>query len=109
MADTRAPTPSPWLVAVARAILSIPKGETASYSRVALMAGKPGAARAVVRALHSVKDVPWWRVVRAAGTLAMVVAVELARRLRAVGVAVVGGRLRPADATPRRGVRRPSK
>lgn len=101
---------TPWLEAVTKAIRSIPKGETASYSRVALMAGKPGAARAVVRALHSVRDVPWWRVVRADGTLAVEVAEEQARRLRAEGVAVEGRRLRPAEATPGRGsARRASK
>jgi methylated-DNA-protein-cysteine methyltransferase-like protein len=91
----RKPTRSPWLTAVAGAVRAIPRGQTASYARVALMAGKPGAARAVVRALHALEDVPWWRVVRSDGTLAEPVAREQARRLRAEGVRVDGRRLRP--------------
>ncbi len=77
---------SPWLVAVERAVKSIPRGETASYARVALMSGKPGAARAVVQALHRLKGIPWWRVLRSDGTLAEPVAVEQARRLAKEGV-----------------------
>lgn len=86
---------TPWLRAVERAVKAIPKGETASYARVALMAGKPGAARAVVRALHSLKDLPWWRVHRSDGTLAPQVAVPQARRLKAEGVKVEGRRVKP--------------
>lgn len=77
---------SPWLAAVERAVRSIPKGETASYARVALMAGKPGAARAVVQALHRLTDLPWWRVLRSDGSLAPQVAAEQARRLKREGV-----------------------
>ena len=77
---------SPWLKAVERAVKSIPRGETASYARVALMSGKPGAARAVVQALHRLKGIPWWRVIRSDGTLAPQVAVEQARRLSREGV-----------------------
>lgn len=81
---------TPWLRKVRAAVQSIAPGQTAGYARVALMAGKPGAARAVVRALHALDDVPWWRVVRSDGTLAEAVAVEQARRLRQEGVPVVG-------------------
>jgi|APLak6261679142_1056127.scaffolds.fasta_scaffold00064_53 methylated-DNA-protein-cysteine methyltransferase-like protein len=77
---------TPWLQAVERAVKSIPRGETASYARVALMAGKPGAARAVVRALHSLEGIPWWRVVRSDGTLAPAVKAEQAKKLAAEGV-----------------------
>ena len=91
-------TLSPWLKAVDRAVRSIPKGQTASYARVALMSGKPGAARAVVQALHRLKDLPWWRVLRSDGSLAPQVAVEQARRLGRDGVKLVrspkGGRVR---------------
>lgn len=84
---------TPWLEAVARAVRSIPKGKTASYAQVALMAGKPGAARAVVRALHALNEVPWWRVIRSDGTLAEAVAVKQAARLRREGVVVVNRRV----------------
>jgi methylated-DNA-protein-cysteine methyltransferase related protein len=89
------PAPSrrtPWLEAVARVVRAIPRGSTASYSQVALMAGKPGAARAVVRALHAVAELPWWRVTRQGGGLAPPVRAEQARRLAREGVRVVGGR-----------------
>ena len=60
--------------AVARIVRGIPPGTTLPYGEVALRAGKPGAARAVVAALHRLDDVPWWRVARHDGTLAPQVA-----------------------------------
>ena len=84
---------SPWLQAVARAVKAIPRGQTASYARVALMAGKPGAARAVVRALHALDDIPWWRVIKADGTLAPQVATRQAAKLKREGVQIVGRRV----------------
>ena len=81
-------TLSPWLKAVDRAVRAIRKGQTASYARVALMAGKPGAARAVVQALRRLEGIPWWRVIRSDGTLAAQVAVEQRRRLAREGVAL---------------------
>ena len=50
------------------------------------MAGKPGAARAVVQALHRLEGIPWWRVIRSNGTLAPQVASEQAKRLAKEGV-----------------------
>ena len=85
--------PSPWVAAVARVVRAVPSGKTVSYSQVALMAGKPGAARAVVRALHAVRGLPWWRVTRQGGGLAPPVREEQARRLRREGVAVAGGKV----------------
>ena len=90
-------TLSPWLTAVERAVRGIPKGETASYARVALMSGKPGAARAVVQALHKLKGIPWWRVLRSDGSLAPQVAAVQAGHLSKEGVKLVGtksGRVR---------------
>jgi len=52
----------------------IPRGTTLSYGEVALRAGKPRGARAVVAALHALDDVPWWRVARHDGTFAPAVA-----------------------------------
>jgi len=75
----------PFLAAVRRAVRAIPRGSTLSYGEVALRAGRPGGARAVVRALHALDDVPWWRVCRAGGTLAPAVADEQEWMLRQEG------------------------
>ena len=80
--------------AVAKVIRSIPRGSILAYSQVALRAGKPGGARAVVRALHHLRGVPWWRVVRADRTLAPEVAREQSRKLRQEGVLIIGRRIR---------------
>jgi len=74
-----------FLRAVRRIVRGIPRGITLSYGEVALRAGKPGAARAVVAALHRLDDVPWWRVARHDGTLAPQVARQQAQLLRAEG------------------------
>ncbi len=76
--------------AVRRAVRAIPRGEVRSYAQVALYAGRPGAARGVGRELKTLENVPWWRVIRADGTLAPSVAVEQARRLKAEGVRMDG-------------------
>ena len=78
---------------VAAVVRSIPRGETLSYARVAMFAGKPGAARAVVRALHRIPGIPWWRVIRSDGTVAPEIAVQQSRRLRAEGTGVIGRRV----------------
>ena len=78
--------------AVRRIIRGIPRGRVLSYGEVALRAGRPGGARAVVRALHQLDDVPWWRVVRKGGTLAPEVAWEQAQLLAAEGVKARAGR-----------------
>jgi methylated-DNA-protein-cysteine methyltransferase related protein len=89
----RADGRSPWLRAVDAAVRGIPRGSTASYGQVALFAGRPGAARAVVRALNVLEGIPWWRVIRSDGTLAPPVRVEQAARLAKEGVKVAGGRV----------------
>jgi methylated-DNA-protein-cysteine methyltransferase-like protein len=91
-----APRLTPWLQAVQRAVKAIPRGKTASYARVAMMAGKPGAARAVVRALHALKDIPWWRVIRSDGTIAPQVALQQRKKLVAEGLVVKGRRVQVA-------------
>ena len=60
--------------AVLRVVKRIPRGTTLSYGEVALRAGKPGAARAVVSALRDLDGAPWWRVARHDGSLAPQVA-----------------------------------
>jgi methylated-DNA-protein-cysteine methyltransferase-like protein len=76
---------TPFLRAVRRIVRGIPRGITLPYGEVALRAGKPGAARAVVAALHRLDDIPWWRVARYDGTLAPQVARQQAQLLRAEG------------------------
>ena len=79
---------------VARVVASIPEGSTASYGEVAVEAGAPGAARAVGRVLAASEGLPWWRVVRADGTLPK--GADQERRLRAEGVSIIAARVRPA-------------
>jgi methylated-DNA-protein-cysteine methyltransferase related protein len=76
---------SPFARAVRRIVRGIPRGRVLSYGEVALRAGRPGGARAVVRALHRLDDIPWWRVVRADGTLAPEVAREQGQLLASEG------------------------
>ena len=57
-----------------RVVRHIPKGRVATYGLVARLAGRPGAARTVGWALSALPDdgdVPWWRVVNAAGRISL--------------------------------------
>jgi len=76
---------SAFVTRVRRIVRGIPRGTTLSYGEVALRAGKPRAARAVVAALHRLSDIPWWRVARHDGTLAPQVAHQQAILLRQEG------------------------
>ena len=78
-------------------IASLEPGEVVSYGDVAAQAGFPGAARGVgaVLAGPDSDGLPWWRVVTSTGRLVPGHEVEHARRLRAEGVEVVDGRVRP--------------
>jgi methylated-DNA-protein-cysteine methyltransferase related protein len=87
---------------VAAVVRAIPRGKTLSYSGVANLAGRPGGARAVTRALQATKGLPWWRVIRSDKTLAYEVADEQARRLRAEGVKIVGRRVLGKEPKPRK-------
>ena len=52
----------------------IPKGRVATYGQVAMLAGLPRQARFVGQALHALaadSDVPWHRVVNAAGKISL--------------------------------------
>ena len=85
-----------WLV-----VAKIPAGRVCSYGDVARLAGLPGAARRVGRALRALppgSGVPWHRVVSASGRLSLEPSTragrEQRRRLAAEGIAVSGnGRL----------------
>lgn len=73
---------------------SLSPGEVVTYGEVASEAGYPGGARAVGNVLAGADgDLPWWRVVTAGGRLARGHEREHARRLRAEGVEIVGGRV----------------
>lgn len=86
------------------AVRAIPRGEVAAYGEVARRAGLPGRARWVARLLATSADrgLPWHRVLRSDGRIAFPPGsdawAEQARRLRAEGVDVVGGRVRMARA-----------
>lgn len=82
--------------AVEAVVAATTPGDVVSFGEVAAEAGRPGAARAVGRLMAgSDGRLPWWRVVYADGRLPPIKPDEQARRLRAEGVAVVGGRVRP--------------
>ncbi len=85
--------PHAFAEAVRAVIGAIPKGQVMAYGEVAEAAGHPGAARAVGTLLRNEGgDLPWWRVVRADGSLATGKESPQAERLRAEGVAVHGSR-----------------
>jgi len=71
---------------------AVPYGKVASYSGIAMLAGAPNGARTVARLLHacsSTDGLPWWRIVRADGSIALERGFgfeEQAARLRDEGV-----------------------
>ncbi len=82
------------------AIAAIPAGRVASYGAIAARAGLPRRARMVGRALRETPDgmeLPWHRVLRADGRIALAPGSagfrEQCRRLRAEGVKVSNGRV----------------
>ncbi len=80
---------------MADVLLGLAEGQVVSYGWVAAEAGYPGRARAVGRFLsrHG-GGLPWWRVVRADGRLAVPDPAGQAARLAAEGVVVEEGRAR---------------
>lgn len=99
---------TPFEEAVAQVLQALRPGDVVTYGEVAAEAGYPGRARAVGRFLadHG-SEHAWWRVVTASGRLVPGHEVEHARRLRAEGVTVVGGRV-PAHPSPDAGTGRVS-
>lgn len=89
-----------WMERIWRVTGSIPAGRVASYGQIAQLAGHPRGARLTARALAVVpagRDLPWHRVLRNDGTIALAAgshaAREQVRRLRRERVAVVDGRV----------------
>jgi methylated-DNA-protein-cysteine methyltransferase related protein len=65
---------NPFYRRIYRVVRHIPKGRVATYGVVARLAGRPGAARTVgwaLSALSDDSDVPWWRVLNAAGRISL--------------------------------------
>jgi methylated-DNA-protein-cysteine methyltransferase-like protein len=91
--DTRYDGLTEFETAVVKVLLATQPGDVLAYGEVAAEAGYPGAARAVGNVLKTVDDLPWWRVVTAAGRLIPHHPKEQARRLAAEGVATKDGKL----------------
>lgn len=93
-------------------VAAIPVGRVATYGQVAELAGLPGGARQVGRALAGLPAgtrLPWQRVVRASGASALPGAAgkQQLARLRGEGVTLVAGKVdlkrsrwQPGEAPP---------
>lgn len=78
-------------------IRSIREGEVVTYGDIADVAGYPKMSRLVGRLLATTDDdLPWWRVVNAAGRLVPGNEREQSALLKAEGVAVANGHIRDA-------------
>lgn len=83
---------------IRQVVAEIPAGRVATYGQVAALAGLPGGARQVGRALARLPEdtrLPWQRVVRASGAsaLAGASAERQLGRLQAEGVALANGKV----------------
>jgi methylated-DNA-protein-cysteine methyltransferase-like protein len=92
---------------------ALEEGEVTTYGDVAEVAGYPKQARLVGRILATTDvEVPWWRVVNAAGRIVSGHPAEQANLLRAEGVVVVDQRVTDAPLgrfRPSRSGRRPGR
>jgi len=99
-------SPAEARAAILAVIRAIPAGKVMGYGEVAMHAGLPGRARLTARVLGSNEDptLPWHRVLRADGRIAMAEGSpgwrEQSQRLRAEGVQVDDGRVRRASTDP---------
>lgn len=87
-----------------RTTLRIPEGKVAAYGQIADLAGLPGRARLVGKAMGYAPDemqVPWYRVLRSNGQIAFPAGSEHAKRqtglLQEEGVVVFNNRVRLKD------------
>jgi methylated-DNA-protein-cysteine methyltransferase-like protein len=67
---------------ILKTVRRIPKGKVATYGDVAAASGHPGAARQVVWALRTGKNVPWHRVLGAKGRILLTGEPGFEQRLR---------------------------
>lgn len=93
-------TPTGFRRAVSAAVARIPPGRVLGYGMVAALLGSPRAARQVGYALAALPpdtEVPWWRVLRSDGSIALQGDPDRgprqAERLQAEGVEVVDWRV----------------
>lgn len=98
--NTAQDDPRQAVLAIRRVVASIPPGRVASYGEIAARAGWPRRARlvgAVLRDAPAGLDLPWHRVLRADGRIALPPGSagfrEQVRRLAAEGVLVQAGRV----------------
>ncbi|MFN3191099.1 MAG: MGMT family protein [Aureliella sp.] len=76
------------------AVSALGEGEVVTYGEIARRAGRPNAPRAVGRVLSKgLYDLPWWRVVRADGTLLKSHLGRQTQMLKEEGVEVRNGRV----------------
>lgn len=93
------PTGPDFEEAVLEVLKTLGAGQVISYGEVAAAAGHRGAARAVGNLLRATAEpVPWWRVVKADGTLGAPDQARQGQLLRREGWAVRDGRLVPGAA-----------
>lgn len=84
-------------------IKAVPYGQVSSYRDIALRAGLINGARQVARALHGLSEshhLPWWRIIRADGTIGMhgQGLLEQIRLLKLEGVEVTDrGKVKPKE------------
>ncbi|MGE8287732.1 MAG: MGMT family protein [Stenotrophomonas sp.] len=94
------PDPAAGHSRILQVIRDIPRGQVLGYGEVAAKAGLPGRARLVARLLggNDDPDLPWHRVLRSDGRIAMPEGSrgwrEQSQRLRAEGVVVENGRVK---------------
>ncbi len=53
-------------------VAKVPRGKVATYGQIAMLAGKPGAARQVgmiLRGIRAEEDIPWQRIINAQGSI----------------------------------------
>lgn len=87
---------TPFELEVYALVRAVPPGQVTSYGRLAELAGLPRRARAAGRAMaRCPRAVPWHRVVNVRGRLVPGHEREQAQLLRAEGVSVVAGHVRP--------------
>lgn len=79
------------LEALAGAAWLVPAGAAVSYGGLAALLGAGGARQAGRAMAESAEGTPWWRVVRADGSLPEALAVVAQRRWAAEGMPVRGG------------------
>ncbi|KAG1475041.1 hypothetical protein G6F57_010133 [Rhizopus arrhizus] len=99
-------TPEQARARILAVIRAIPAGQVMGYGQVAMRAGLPGRARLTARILgqNDDPDLPWHRVLRSDGRIAMEEGSagwhEQSQRLRAEGVVVENGRVRMPATDP---------